>query len=85
MAEQDGRDARWTGVAEEIRRTVELRAAFDQAIGVLRSRRHCTNIEARDEMCRRLGQVTGGPDAEAARIVASVDAVAEGRADPELG
>lgn len=59
----------------------ELRAAENEAVGVLQVWHACRREEARDEL-----DVTGtaaGQEVEARRIIAVVDADAHGRADPD--
>ncbi len=69
--------------ALRVRQSVERRAEFNQAIGVLRCWRQCTSSEARVEMGRRSRQA-GDRDVATARVMAAVNEDADGRADPDL-
>jgi hypothetical protein len=61
----------------------QLRAhgAVDEAVGILQARRACSRRQAREDLGLRRG--AAGMGAEARRMIAVVDASADGQADPD--
>jgi hypothetical protein len=59
------------------------RAALHNGIGILRVRNVCSQQQAHDDLAAEHGR--SGPDGEARRMIADVDAAADGRADPDAG
>jgi hypothetical protein len=68
-------------LAARIVAAVSRRAELEEAVGVFRCWHMCDSGQARQDLVDDGG--TAGRDAEAARVVALVDAQAEGRADPD--
>ncbi|GAB3158442.1 hypothetical protein [Amycolatopsis sp. NPDC004378] len=78
-----GAGSRPEEVARRLLTRTELRAAENEAVGILQVWHDCRREQARDEL-----DVTGtaaGQEVEARRIIAVVDADANGRADPDAG
>lgn len=67
--------------ARRITEAVVRRAAVNEGVGVLQCWSGGDSRQARQELYDRHG--VGGPEAEAVRVAAVVDADANGRADPE--
>lgn len=57
------------------------RAALNEGVGILRSWHLCGQQEARDDLRAEHGRT--GQNTEAIRMIAAVDADADGRADPD--
>jgi hypothetical protein len=76
-----GHDQDRTALAERMVAAVSRRAELDEAVGVFRCWHVCDAVQARRDLVDDGG--TAGQDAEAARVVALVNAQAEGRADPD--
>jgi hypothetical protein len=73
------RSGQWR--AERARRLEErmrLRTALHEGVGILRVWHICGQQHARDQL-----DVPEGRDVEAARVIAAVNATADGRADPD--
>jgi hypothetical protein len=60
---------------------VHRRASLGEAIGILQVWRDCGRQQARDDLHTDHG--TSGQDNEATRVIAVVNATAQGRADPD--
>ncbi|WP_290056841.1 hypothetical protein [Amycolatopsis solani] len=78
-----GSGSRPEEAARRLLARTELRAAANEAVGILQVWYACRREQARDEL-----DVTGtaaGQEVEARRIIAVVDAAANGRADPDAG
>jgi hypothetical protein len=60
---------------------VRTRTASNRAIGILQVRECCGRQQASDDLRDRFSR--GGDDSDAARMIASIDADAEGTADPD--
>lgn len=72
------------GQEQAARRLLERtrqRAARNEAVGILQAWQACGRQQARDDLDDAHG--LAGPDAEARRVIAVVDAAADGRADPD--
>jgi hypothetical protein len=63
--------------------SLAVRAAVNEAVGVLQGWQGCDAAQARDELTGGTG--VSGLGAEAARVAAAVDAQADGTADPDYG
>jgi len=70
-----------TALASRMVAAVSRRADLEEAVGVFRCWHVCGAAQARQDLVDGGGMA--GQDAEAARVVAIVDAQAEGRADPD--
>jgi hypothetical protein len=75
-------EARQLAVAGRIVHAMARRAAMSEAIGIVRCWQGCDAMQARRDLVDNGGD-TAGQDAEAARVAALVDAMAERRADPD--
>lgn len=73
--------AELAAVARRLLDDVDRRAALDEGIGVLVAQEQSNGQTARRHLLDTHGLL--GQDAEAARLVAIVNATAEGRADPD--
>jgi hypothetical protein len=60
---------------------LRLRAALNEGVGILQVWNVCEQEQARDQLLADNG--AAGQDAEADRMIAVVDAVADNRADPD--
>jgi hypothetical protein len=72
------------GQEQAARRLLERtaqRAALNEAVGILQAWQACGRQQARDDLDHAHG--LAGQDAEARRVIAVVDAAADGRADPD--
>ena len=67
--------------ARELLSRLQLRAALSEGVGIFQAWHQCAQQEARDQLLAEHGRT--GRDAEAHRMIATVDATARGRADPE--
>ncbi|HWM06431.1 MAG TPA: hypothetical protein VNP92_29165 [Actinophytocola sp.] len=67
--------------ARELVERLRLRATLSEGVGILRTWRRCEQQQARDDLYAEHGGA--GQDAEARRVIAVVDAAADGQADPE--
>jgi hypothetical protein len=76
-----GHDKNRTALATRMMAAVSRRADLEQAVGVFRCWHSCDAVQARQDLVDDGGMA--GQDAEAARVVAIVDAQAERRADPD--
>ncbi|WP_378059178.1 hypothetical protein [Actinophytocola glycyrrhizae] len=70
-----------SAVARRLTGSLARRAAREEAVGVVSSWQHCDTTQARNDLVAR-GRLDG-QDAEVARVVAIIDAVADGRGDPD--
>jgi hypothetical protein len=68
-------------VARRVLHRLRQRAALNQAVGILRVWHCCGEQQARDDMHSQ--HRTTGQDVEALRMIAVVNAAAEGRGDPD--
>lgn len=76
-----GSDA-WTAAsARRVLARVTLRTTLNEGVGILQAWNICEQRQARDELLAEHGRA--GQDAEAQRMIAVVDATANGRADPD--
>ncbi|SES19001.1 hypothetical protein SAMN05216188_12592 [Lentzea xinjiangensis] len=78
-----GSDPWREAAAQRITERLRLRAGLSEGVGILQVWNDCCQQEARDRLLASHGH--GGQDAEAARMIAVVDAAADGRADPDAG
>ncbi|MFL6124801.1 hypothetical protein [Actinophytocola sp.] len=60
---------------------LRLRTALNEGVGILQVWNVCEQQQARDQLLADNG--AAGQDAEADRMIAAIDAVAEDRADPD--
>lgn len=75
---EQGREAAARALVGQVLRRVEL----NEAIGILQAWRGCGVQKARDDMHTDHG--SSGRHAEASRMIASVNADADGRTDPDV-
>lgn len=73
----DGVEPCREAAASRLRRRLRLRAALSEGTGILQVWRHCERERAYDDTA------ASGHDAEAARVIAVVDAGADNRTDPD--
>jgi hypothetical protein len=74
-------DAVQVAVAGRLAQGLARRAMVAEAVGVMRCWQRCDTAQARRTLTENAG--SDGQDAEAVRVVAIVDAQADGCADPE--
>jgi hypothetical protein len=67
--------------ARDLLERMHRRATLSEGVGILQVWRPCRQQQARDELYLAHGDA--GQGAEARRMIAVVDAAADGRADPE--
>jgi hypothetical protein len=67
--------------ARDLLERMHRRATLSEGVGILQAWRLCRQQQARDELYAEHGGA--GQGAEARRMIAVVDASADGRADPE--
>ena len=77
-----GPERKREAAARSLVERVLRRAELNEAIGILQAWRGCGEQEARDDMHADHG--TAGQHAEASRMIAVVNADADGRADPDV-
>jgi hypothetical protein len=82
MTSSADHDDRQRAVAGRIVHGIARRAAMAEAVGIVRCWHGCDGVQAHRELVDN-GGGSAGPDAEAARVTAVVDAMAERRADPD--
>lgn len=75
---EQGREAAARSLVDDVRRRAEL----NEAVGILQAWRGCGEQQARDDMHADHG--TAGRHAAASRMIAAVNADADGRADPDV-
>lgn len=75
-------EQRWEAAARSLVERMLRRAELNEAIGILQVWRGCGEQQARDDMHTDHG--TAGQQAEASRMIAVVNADANGRADPDV-
>lgn len=73
--------AQQIAMAGRIADALAQRAAMSEAVGIMRSWQGCGSAQARQDIADNSG--ADGQNAEAARVVAIVDAQADGRTDPD--
>ncbi len=76
-----GHDKDRTALAARMVTALSRRTALEEAVGVVRCWHDCGTAQARRDLVDQDG--VAGQDAQAARVVAIVDADADGRADPD--
>jgi hypothetical protein len=74
-------DAEQLAVAGRLAHAVARRAMVAEAVGVMRCWQGCDTAQARRILADNAG--SGGQEAEAIRVATIVDALADGRADPD--
>ena len=67
--------------ARRLQDRTRLRAALNEGVGILQVWNVCEQQQARDQLLA--GNGAAGQDAEADRMIAVVDTVADNRADPD--
>ena len=67
--------------ARDLVERLRLRTTLSEGVGILRTWRLCEQQQARDDLHAEHGDA--GQDAEARRMIAVVDAAANGSADPD--
>jgi hypothetical protein len=75
------RDAEQLAVAGRLVHAVVRRATVAEAVGVMRCWQRCDTTQARRTLTENVG--CEGQEAEAVRMAAIIDALADGRTDPE--
>jgi hypothetical protein len=76
-----GSDSWREASARRLLARLKLRATLNEGVGILQAWNVCPQQEARDRLLFEHGSV--GQDAEADRMIAFVDATANGLADPD--
>jgi hypothetical protein len=82
MTSSADHDAWQLAMAGRIAHVVARRAAMAEAVGIMRCWQGCDAAQARHDLIDN-GGGAAGQDAEAARVTALVDAMADRRADPD--
>nr|WP_042187585.1 hypothetical protein [Kibdelosporangium sp. MJ126-NF4]CEL18204.1 hypothetical protein [Kibdelosporangium sp. MJ126-NF4]CTQ90565.1 hypothetical protein [Kibdelosporangium sp. MJ126-NF4] len=82
MTSSADRHARHLALAGRITHALTQRAAMAEAVGIMRCWQSCDAVQARRDLVDNGGGVDR-QDAEAARVTALVDALADRRADPD--